>query len=212
MASVRTEDFGLSSSSKPLPDGKLSEAEFLSWCDEGGQAEWVDGQVIVAAPPTSAESDLMAFLLCLLSLYVEDRNLGEVFGAPLTARLSPRCRRVPDVMFVANERLPSLQPTHLEGPPDLAIEIVSRDSVERDWREKFYDYQAAGVHEYWIVDPAHQRLEAYQLVDGKYRRVEHEQGRIASAAINGFHLREEWLWRTELPRVRDALEEIETAG
>ena len=89
MASVRTEDSGLSSSLKPLPGGKFSEAEFLAWCDEGGQAEWVDGQVIVAAPPTSAESDLMAFLLCLLSLYVEDRNLGEVFGCALDGSPQP---------------------------------------------------------------------------------------------------------------------------
>ncbi len=27
--------------------------------------------------------------------------------------------------------------TFLDGPPDLAVEIVSPDSVERDWREKY---------------------------------------------------------------------------
>jgi Uma2 family endonuclease len=115
-------------------------------------------------------------------------------------------------MFVAKDRLQYLRIYHLEGPPDLALEVVSTDSVERDWREKYYDYQAAGVREYWVIDPAHQRVEAYQLVDGAYQSIAHDQGRIASSVLGGFNLREAWLWRAELPKVSEALQEIESAS
>jgi Uma2 family endonuclease len=114
-------------------------------------------------------------------------------------------------MFIAKQRLHSLRPTHLEGPPDLVMEIASPDSVDRDWREKFADYQAAGVPEYWIIDPAHQRVEAYQLVDGAYHSIVHNQGRVASTVLAGFFLRTELLWQEELPKVRDTLKAIETS-
>lgn len=205
-------DLGPPTGFKPMPDRKLSEEEFVAWCDEDKKAEWVDGRVVMMSPANTAHVRITTFLLSLIKIFVEDRDLGEVFGPELTTRLSPRIRRVPDLMFVAKERLPNVGPTHLEGPPDLALEIVSPDSVERDWRAKYADYQAAGVREYWVIDPAHQRVEAYRLVDGEYQSIAHDQGRVASSVLGGFYLREEWLWRAELPKVRETLQEIESAG
>ncbi len=37
--------------------------------------------------------------------------------------------------------------------PDIVIEIVSRSSSQRDYVTKVDDYLAAGVREYWIIDP-----------------------------------------------------------
>ena len=39
-----------------------------------------------------------------------------------------------------------------EIPPLLAIEIVSPDSIQRDYRYKRSEYAAVGIAEYWIVD------------------------------------------------------------
>ena len=205
-------DFDALAARKPLPDQPLSEEEFVAWCDEDVKAEWVEGRVIMMSPANTAHVRLTSFLDRVMAAFVERRDLGEVFGPELATRLSPCIRRVPDLMFVAKERLPNVGPTHLEGPPDLALEIVSPDSVERDWRAKYADYQAAGVREYWVIDPAHQRVEAYRLVDGAYQSIAHDQGRVASSVLAGFYLREEWLWRAELPKVREALEEIESAS
>ncbi len=205
-------DFGQQAGYKPLPDRTLTEEEFVAWCGEDTKAEWVDGQVVMMSPANYSHANLTAFLLSLLRTWVEDHGMGLVLGPEFATRLSPRSRRVPDLMFIAKERLRNLRPTHLEGPPDLVMEIVSPDSVERDWREKFADYQAAGVQEYWIIDPAHQRVEAYQVVGGAYQSIVHDQGRIASTVLAGFFLREEWLWQEQLPKVRDTLKEIETSS
>ena len=38
-------------------------------------------------------------------------------------------------------------------PADLVVEVISTESVARDSSEKFYEYQANGVREYWVIDP-----------------------------------------------------------
>jgi Uma2 family endonuclease len=205
-------DSGPLTPSKAPPDRKLSEEEFLAWCDEDVKAEWVDGQVIVMSPANLRHVELTVFLTALLKTWVDDRDLGKVLGPELTTRLSPRSRRVPDLMFVAKDRLHNLRRAHLEGPPDLAIEIVSPDSVVRDWREKYLDYQSAGLREYWVIDPANQHVEAYRLVDGAYQEIVPDHGRVDSSVLAGFCLLDEWLWRAELPKVRDALKEIEAVS
>lgn len=205
-------DLGPPEGYKPPPEGKISEEEFLAWCNEDVKAEWVDGQVIVMSPANVQHVNLTSFLISLMRIWVEDRDLGAVFGLELMTRLSPRSRRVPDLVFVAKDRLENLRRNHLEGPPDLAIEVVSPDSLVRDWREKYLDYQSAGLREYWVIDPANQRVEAYRLVGGAYQEIVPDHGRVDSSVLAGFYLRDEWLWRAELPKVRDVLNEIEAAS
>lgn len=205
-------NLGAADGMKPPPEGKLSEEEFLAWCDEDVKAEWFDGQVIMMFPANVQHVNLTSFLISLMRIWVEDRDLGAVFGLELMTRLSPRSRRVPDLVFVAKDRLQNLRRNHLEGPPDLAIEVVSPDSLVRDWREKYLDYQSAGLREYWVIDPANQHVEAYRLVDGAYQEIVPDHGRVDSCVLAGFYLRAEWLWRAELPKVRDALKEIEEAA
>jgi Uma2 family endonuclease len=121
-----------------------------------------------------------------------------------------RRRRVPDLLFVSKERSHLLRPNHLEGAPDLSVEIVSPDSQSRDRRDKFAEYEAAGVREYWIVDPLSRTVEAYALhAAGKFRLIEAtDDGRLASAVLPGFYLRPDWLWQEPLPDVIATLREL----
>ncbi len=56
----------------------------------------------------------------------------------------------------------------MEGPPDLAVEIISPTSVEIDRTDKFAQYRDAGVAFYWIVDPIARTIEAWRLDSGQY--------------------------------------------
>ena len=35
---------------KPSPGRRMTEEEFVAWCDEDTRAEWVDGEVVVHSP------------------------------------------------------------------------------------------------------------------------------------------------------------------
>lgn len=197
----------------PFGGRKVSEEEFVAWCDEDVKAEWVDGEVIVMSPSSFEHVTLDGWLLSVLRIFAEHHDLGAVAGPELQVRFAnQRRRRVPDVLFVAKARRQVVHENHVEGAPDLIMEIVSPDSVSRDWRQKYQEYEAAGVREYWVLDPLSQSGEAYALsAENKYNSIEEHDGKVASTVLPGFYLRPAWLWQEPLPKVLDVLKELGVA-
>lgn len=190
---------------------KMSYEEFLNYGTDTTHAEWVEGEVIVFMPPTIIHQDIASFLVALLRFYAQLFNLGKVLTAPTEMRLETgKSGREPDILFIATKNLPRLEDKRLSGPADLMVEIISDESVERDRVNKFYEYQAAGVLEYWLIDPrlTKERVDLYWLLpDGKYQAILPDpQGRYHSVVLPDFWLKAEWLWT--LPDVLLTLAEI----
>lgn len=80
------------------------------------------------------------------------------------------------------------------------MEIVTAESQSRDRRDKYLEYEKAGVREYWIVDPLSQTVEAYALSPTQtYSLIPETDGRIPSTVLPGFYLKPAWLWQEKLP-------------
>lgn len=189
----------------PVPGVTLSEAEFADWCPNELRAEWVDGRVILLSPSNVEHDELSVWLIRLVGDYVDAHDLGAIYQNIFARFSGQRRRRVPDVMFVATDRLNLLKETYLDGAPDLLIEIVSPDSQSRDRREKYIEYEKAGVREYWIVDPFSKTIEVSRLDRKKFRRIEETDGMIASSVLRGFRLKTAQLWQKPLPKVSAVL-------
>jgi Uma2 family endonuclease len=197
---------------------RMTEEEFVEWQKgiEHGKAEWSDGEVTVMMAPVSGQhDDLHLWLARVLGTYVEDRDLGKVKGPQFVSRLTwpgdpPHAsRREADLLFIQKSRLHLLKPNYFEGAPDLIMEIVSPESQARDWREKYLEYAAAGVREYWIIDPLGQNVEACALqAKGEYLQMEQADGRFHSTVVAGWYLKPSWLWQPQLPRSREILAEL----
>jgi len=186
------------------PPLRMTYEEFLTWSDEDVHTEWVAspeeklGEVIVQMPPKEVHQNVVEFLHILLTLFVRLFSLGKVHVAPFEMRAVPDgSAREPDLLFVADEHLGRLSNERLAGPADLIVEVVSDDSIYRDRVDKFEEYEAAGVREYWIVDPrpGKQRADFWILNDaGRYRAgLIDDDGVYRSPALPGFWLRVEWL-------------------
>lgn len=203
---------GKNSASEPThtPLRRISEEEFLTRCDESDLAEWVDGEVVLMTPVSVRHGRVRQFLSQILTLFVEEKDLGLVLGEPVQVRLpDQRRRRAPDVFFVARSRLDILRASHVEGPPDLVIEVVSPESRDRDRYEKFVEYESAGVREYWVVDPEEERLEAFtRSLQGRFELIPENAGVVASIVCEGFFVEAQWLWRDPPPKTRRVLEQL----
>ncbi len=196
---------------QPIPGLKMTESGFADWCPDELRAEWIDGRVILMSPSNVEHDDLSIWFIRLIGDFVEEHQLGTIYRNIFVRLPGQRRRRVPDLMFVSAGRLNLLQPTYLGGAPDLLIEIVSPDSQSRDRREKFIEYEKAGVREFWIVDPLSKTLEVYKLDKRKFIRLEETKGVIASSVLRGFKLKSAHLWSKPLPKVSIVLRAMKRA-
>ena len=197
-------------SADPTKPATMTYEEFLAWADEDTLAEWVDGKVVMTSPASAQHQYLAIFLATTLSTYVTIHDLGTVLTGPFQMKLA-RSGREPDVLFVAKEHLARLQPTLLQGPADLVVEIVSDESVARDRGTKFEEYREAGIPEYWLLDPRIEQAEFYHVDErGRYQLAPvDEEGVYRSRVIPGLWLRVDWLWQQPLPSPTRALLEID---
>jgi len=192
----------------------LDEEAFVNWAakNDGLKVEWVDGEVQYRSPPNFSHCSINLWLCRLLGDFVETNDLGVVLGPEFMTRLlasTPR-RRVPDILFVDASRVHLFTKQHFEGPPDVLFEIVSPDEPARDYRTKYFEYQSAGVREYWIVDPMSEGIEASRLnAQGKYELIQpDEKSALRSEAIKGFFLKPAWVFSDPRPKVRKCLREM----
>lgn len=193
-------------------NGHTPKISFEEWLQlpEDLLSEWVDGEVQHRMPPIPDHQILSSWLDSLLSHWVEEHDAGIIIPSPVAMRLPNRpSGREPDILFLARESVGRLQRTHIDGPADLVIEIISPESRARDRREKLLEYEAAGIPEYWIIDPERQRVEWHQRgEDGLYELSSPDaEGVYRSRVLPGLWMREAWLWQRPLPIRMDVLRE-----
>src|SRR5947209_18660093 len=100
------------------------------------KADLIDGVLYLTPPESPASIALFVWLLGLLDGFVEWEELGSVFASRVAFRLDKRNGPEPDIAYVAKARRRVLRRTFVNGPPDLAVEIVEPESVERDYVRK----------------------------------------------------------------------------
>lgn len=191
-----------------ISDEEIGFEDYLVKYD-GQHAEWIEGKVITFMSASDLHQDLIAFLISILRFFTEANDLGIVRPAPFAMKINKETRgREPDILFLAKENLDRLKPTFLDGAADLVIEIISPESRERDKEEKFYEYEQAGVKEYWMLDPVLKQAEFYTLnEDGTYHSMSVVDGVFRSNVLRDLELKVEWFWQEPLPLLMSVLKE-----
>jgi Uma2 family endonuclease len=99
--------------------------------------------------------------------HVRTHKLGFVFESSTTYNFKDnRPKRQPDVSFVSKAKLSYPKDTELDVPPDLAVEIVSRNDTFYEIETKLIQYQAVGVKLIWLISPLSQTVLVYRLGNG----------------------------------------------
>lgn len=152
-----------------LSTTKMTAEQFLRLGEDppGVRLELVEGEIAVSPSPTPRHSYAEIQLIVLLGDHVSANRLGELHRDVDTILDHFTVRR-PDILYFSKGRTHFIGEKAMQGPPDLAVEIISPTSVEIDRTDKFAQYRDAGVAFYWIVDPIARTLEAWRLENGQY--------------------------------------------
>lgn len=188
--------------------GPFTFDDFCALVEEHEKADLINGVIYMASPESIEDNDLGGWLYAIIRNYIEEFELGKVYYTRVAYRINDKNGPEPDVGFVSKTRLDQLERGHVEGPPDVAVEIVSPDSVHRDYVLKRGLYERSGVKEYWIIDPDERRTTFLRRVRGKFREVAVKDSIFHSQALPDFWLDVRWLWAKPLPRVRKIMDQL----
>ena len=136
---------------------------------ENERAELIDGKIYWMATPTTTHQRILNFLNFEFYRYVKEKQGDcEVFISPFAVYLNETSTYVePDLVVVCDGGRIDEKGCH--GSPDLVIEIVSESSRRLDYVIKLFKYRMYGVREYWVVDPAMNRVQVYDLAKDNLR-------------------------------------------
>ncbi|MDO5423167.1 MAG: Uma2 family endonuclease [Eubacteriales bacterium] len=130
---------------------------------EGTRAELIDGQIYYMAPPSRIHQEISGELHYIIKDYIRQKaGTCKIYSAPFAVFLlnNDETNYVePDISIVCDRS--KLDDKGCHGAPDWIIEIVSPSNPGHDYVTKLSEYNAAGVREYWIVDPTTESITVY---------------------------------------------------
>jgi Uma2 family endonuclease len=183
--------------------------DFCLLVKDGQKGDLIDGVIYVASPDSTDANSLNGWLYFLMAGVAARTRQGKVYFSRVAFRLGDLHSPELDLAFVFRNRLHLVRRGFIAGRPDLAMEIVSPDSIERDYEDKRHQYEEFGVPEYWIIDELQQKVTLLRLgKNGKYREVKPRRGELRSMVLRGFWIRPEWLWLETLPENLDVLNQL----
>jgi Uma2 family endonuclease len=151
-------------------------ADYLTWLDDK-RRELINGFVHLMSAPMRRHAGVSIELIALIRAFIKNKKgKCKVYHAPFDVRLplhgSVDDNKIydvvqPDICVICD--LSKLDDKGCIGAPDLIIEVLSPSTLKYDWNYKFNLYEAAGVREYWIVNPKEKTATIFLLQpDGKY--------------------------------------------
>lgn len=144
-----------------------TEADYYD-LSEDVRAELIEGQIYYQAAPSRTHQRILSGLHATIYNYIKSKGGPcEVYPAPFAVKLwEDKTIVEPDISVICNRD--KLTDKGCTGAPDWIIEIVSPGNSSHDYIRKLNLYAAAGVREYWIVNPMKQTIFVYHLEETKF--------------------------------------------
>lgn len=136
-------------------------AEFLNAPFTGRMTEFVNGAIVEVGTHDPSIGRIIKKLVQLLDAHIEAVGVDwEALAESSTVAIPSRENgRVPDIVVATHNQWDAIEnatgtATFLQGnPPALVVEVVSKNSKDKDYNQLPTEYALARVPEYWIVEP-----------------------------------------------------------
>lgn len=163
-------------------------SDYQTWPDDE-RWEIVGGTAFAMSPaPSTRHQSVTGNLFGRLHAHLAGKPCRP-FIAPTDVKLSDADIVQPDILVVCDSS--KITPSHIEGPPDLIVEVLSPATATRDLREKKALYEKSGVREYVVVDPMeHYAIRFLLGADGAYDKgaVVAADEKLVCATLDGIEI------------------------
>ena len=134
---------------------RLTSTQFLEWEGNERHVQLIDGEVVVNSPVLRHQTLVVAICAELRAWTLADPGRRGKVAIEVDTRLDERNVYKPDVWWRSEPRRPASDARHLEGPPDLAVEVSSPSTWRYELGLKKATYERYGLAELWLVDTDH---------------------------------------------------------
>ncbi len=193
---------------KWVGDRPLTFAEFLEMIGPKDLVELIDGAVVEKSMVQLDHEKLVHWLDRVIGLYVEARQLGIVLGSRTAVEIHQFRGRLPDLLFVRQDRMEIVQQKAVFGGPDLVIEVVSPNDHASDILALETDYRAIGVTEIVFIDQPRKRVRVLRQQAGDYVEEVLTTGALVLETLEGIRLETDWLFTEPRPDQRATVEAL----
>ncbi len=174
---------------RALEEEKAERRRFYETVDENKKMEFINGEIVFHSPVKLEHNSATKLLCKLIDTFVIKHNFGFVGIEKILVSLT-RNDYEPDICFFGREKSEKFERGQMRFPaPDLAVEVLSKSTAEKDRTVKFQDYAAHGVGEYWIIDAENETIEQYFLRGEEYELLlKAKDGTIQSVVLPDFKI------------------------
>ena len=142
--------------------------ELLMMPDDGYRYELIAGELKRMSPAGQEHGWIAVNVTAAVHYFVKHNRLGRVYAAEtgFTLRKGPDTVLAPDVAFVRQARVEEIGDARgfFNGPPDLAVEVVSPNDSKREVAEKVATWLSFGTEEVWVVSPKSKAVTVYRSI------------------------------------------------
>jgi Uma2 family endonuclease len=151
------------------PQGQWTYADWQAIPDDGNRYEIIDGVLYMTTSPSFFHQWIIRRLDKYIGMPAEEQGLAFAATAPVGLFMPGVDPAQPDFVLVLKENAAIINDRHINGVPDVIVEVISPGSVAYDERVKLLAYASAGVPEYGIVNPKERTVSVYRLdARGRY--------------------------------------------
>ncbi|HLJ57749.1 MAG TPA: Uma2 family endonuclease [Chthonomonadaceae bacterium] len=172
---------------------------------QGRYVELVDGVIEGKDVIQVGHEFCSAWLYQVLGPFVKHQKLGVMFASRILVEVDEFGGRLPDLLFVKEQRLNIIKEQAVYGAPDLVIEIDSPGTRRAARLKLEAEYRRLGVPEIVFINLDKGTMRFIRKRGGSYAEEVVSAGPVRFEAIEGLTLDADWILREPRPDVIDTL-------
>lgn len=193
-----------------VADHPLTIDEFIAICEDGYSGRYVElvkGMIEEKPMVQWDHEQLLQWLIKAVGGYVTEREIGETSGSRTLLEIDKLHGRLPDFLFIANDRLHLVEQTRIYGAPNLVMEIRSPSDPNTNVVELQGEYEQVGVDEIIFVQPLRKLVRVLRKRNN-YKPDDIHDGVVRLESIENLALKTEWLYDGKLrPKPKRLIED-----